>query len=123
MSSASRWAVCGGDVGKEVERVDWMVWRRERRGGGRVFGGGVMVFGGGDLLACSDLPVEGASFVGVPCLSSSLSLLELSSFVVASGSSWDSDFIERSRLADMFSSSCDDGTKSCMGIRGKGKSL
>ncbi len=27
-----------------------MVWRRERRGGGRVFGGGAMVFEGGDLL-------------------------------------------------------------------------
>lgn len=123
MSSASRWAVCGGDVGKEVERVDWMVWRRERRGGGRVFGGRAMVFEGGDFLACSDLAVEGAYFVELSCLSSIWSLSELPSFVVVGGSSRDSDFIEGSRFADLFSSSCDDGIKSCMGIRGRGNSL
>lgn len=32
----------GGEVGNELRRVDWMVCKRERRGGGRVFGGGWM---------------------------------------------------------------------------------
>lgn len=91
-----------------------MVWRRERRGGGRVFGGRAMVFEGGDFLACSDLAVR------LSCLSSKPCLWELSPFVVAGGSSWTSNL---SRFADMFSSSCDDGMKSCMGIRGRGKSL
>ena len=35
----------GGEIGNELRRVDWMVCRRERRGGGRVFGGGWMVLG------------------------------------------------------------------------------
>lgn len=108
---------------KLVERADWMVWRRERRGGGRVFGGGAMVCKGGEFLANSDLTMEGVSCMGVFCLLSSLSLSELSSVVVAGCCSWGSDFIEGSCFVIMFSSSCDDGINSCMGIRGGGKSL
>jgi len=100
-----------------------MVWRRERRDGGRVFGGWAMVLEGGDLLTCSYLIVEGASFVGVSCLISDLPLSELSSLVVAGGFSWNSGFIEGSRFGDVRSSSCDDGMKAGMGIRGRGKSL
>lgn len=36
--------MCGGPKAKVVERVDWIVWRRERRGGGRLFGGTDVIF-------------------------------------------------------------------------------
>jgi len=87
MSSASRWIVWGGEVGKLVERMDWMVWRRERRGGGRVFGGRAMVCKVGEFLANSDLTVDCVSCMGMFCLSSRMSLSELSSFVVGGCSS------------------------------------
>lgn len=95
-------------MGKEVDRVDWMVWRRERRGGAMVFevGEGLdSCFGEREDFVSGSTLCEVPGFVGVASL-----------------------WTEGSSLADRSwfkacSSFCDEGMNSGMGILGVGKSL
>ncbi len=117
-----------------VDRVDRIVWRRERRGGGRVLGGAVMVFdaggssflGVGELLR-SRLVGERLSFGDKLRFRLFCASVSDSSCLVVVGSSFDVDspnsssFDGGSCLTVAFSSCNDGGSGSGKGIVGVGK--
>ena len=121
--------MCGGAVGKPERRVDWMVLRRERSGGGRVFAGGRMT-----LLVVGEDPrlmvVFESSIDGSALMTPTSSSFPGVSCSVFADSSWmlglslkGSSFNAASRLIGPCSSFSDGGRGPGKGIEGVGNSL
>lgn len=116
-------------MGKPERRVDWMVLRRERSGGGRVFGGGrvTLLAVGEDSRLMDDLE---SSADGPALMMPARSSFSGASCFVSPDSSWKlglslngSSFNGCSRLMDTCSSFSDGGRDPGRGIDGIGKSL